>query len=574
MFRYTPLIILLTGLIGLISIYYYISTRAQAKDDLRFETAVQQITAKVDERLLSSVTVLRTTTALFAASTEVSQDEFKTFTGYVIEKNLYPGLQGLGYAQRVQNTQKDEFVTETTKNVDENFSIRPEAEKDEYYPVVFWETLTSSDRTIIGYDMYSDRRREAMDKARDLGLVVATGKINVFPEQDVLRREGFIMYSPVYINGAPIRTVAQRREAIIGFIFSTFFFDELIDKVMTQSMKEQIYVRMYEGSKSPDNLIYQPLSAEDTRTTFLTPRLMQEEKIVSGGKTWLLSFTTMPYFYRDSDIHWLPFLLTAAAVVTAILFIFAHWQWTTWKKTVEVTNTLQKSQQELLRLEKQKDEFISIASHELKTPLTSIKAFAQLLEDNLKKSRNALNKGIASKITQQVDKITELVNDLLDVSHLQNGQVVLRKETIDLRTLVDKTIDELLPVTEHEVQYVEATAPLIVQADPYRISQVITNFFTNAAKYSPENKKIIVRVVEDADRAVFSVQDFGIGIEKNNLSNIFHKFFRARKGKQQAGGLGLGLYISAQIIRQHGGEIWVKSKRDKGSTFYFSLPLL
>lgn len=545
-FRYTALIILLTGFIANMGIFYYVSSRGQAKDDLRFETTVLLIENQIKQRLNDNTAVLRTGTALFAASDEVSAQEFNIFTNEMTLNGDHPGMQGIGYAQRLGNG----------------------------YPTVFWESLDNREENLIGYDIYQDpSQRDALSQARDQINISASKKINIPSSNDRVASEGFMMYSPVYQKNSQTETEVGRKQGILGYIYGTFIFNEFFDGVLSESMKRQLHVSLYDVEKKTPALFYSSTDQPNTSSTFFTPRLEHDSYIKVGGRNWILSVNTQPYFYRDSDIRFLPLLLSSVTLITAVLFLFAHWQWRSWEKTVAVTASLQKSQEELLRSEKQKDIFISIASHELKTPLTSIKAFAQLLEESLKAEKNVLHKSLAQKVTQQIDKLTELVNDLLDVSRIQNGQIVLRKENFDLRELVEKTLTELKPVTDHPVDYVESKDLLLVTADPYRVTQVITNLFTNAAKYSPQAKKIVVRTKKVGDTAVVSVRDFGIGIEKSNVTQVFHKFFRARKGKQQAGGLGLGLYISAQIIKQHEGKIWVESTKDKGSTFFFSLPL-
>jgi signal transduction histidine kinase len=223
--------------------------------------------------------------------------------------------------------------------------------------------------------------------------------------------------------------------------------------------------------------------------------------------------------------------------------------------------------------EQRKDEFIRMASHELKTPLTSLKIYLQLLSRSLhpttKKTITHLN-----KIDDQVNKLTELTEDLLDLSKIQVDRLELRKRTFPINELLRETKDTLqMTTTKHKITLNNRSRSKIF-ADRERISQVIVNLITNAIKYSPKGGKIIIKSGSDGENLIVSVQDFGIGIATKFHDRLFDAFSRiddvVKKGYP---GFGIGLYISSEIVKKHNGKIWVKSKKGKGSTFLFSLPL-
>ncbi len=228
---------------------------------------------------------------------------------------------------------------------------------------------------------------------------------------------------------------------------------------------------------------------------------------------------------------------------------------------------------ERIAAEKRKDDFLGIASHELRTPITSIKMYLRILENELKKSSQKKAITVTTKITGQTDKLTELVNDLLDVSRIQSGKLSLRKELIRLHDLIEEIIESIQETTSSKIYFKKEKTPKIY-ADQYRLYQVITNLLTNAIKYSPKNSEIIVRLTGNKDLAIVSVQDFGIGIAKSYHNKIFEKLYQIPEEKEKTfPGLGMGLYISKEIIERHGGKIWLQSDKGKGSTFYFSLPI-
>lgn len=222
----------------------------------------------------------------------------------------------------------------------------------------------------------------------------------------------------------------------------------------------------------------------------------------------------------------------------------------------------------------QKDEFISIASHELKTPVTSLKGFTQILQMKFQKEDNWEAVDLLARMDKQVDKLTKLIVDLLDATKIENKQLKFTLEDFDFDGLVTEVVEEMKRTTiTHEIN-VQTAGIKIINGDRNRIGQVITNFISNAIKYSPDNNQIIVSTAVNDENVTLCVQDFGIGISAEKQPKIFERFFRVTGGGQETfPGLGLGLFISAEIIKRHKGTISVESTEGKGSTFCFSLPL-
>ncbi len=221
--------------------------------------------------------------------------------------------------------------------------------------------------------------------------------------------------------------------------------------------------------------------------------------------------------------------------------------------------------------ERRKDEFIATASHELKTPVTSLKAYNQLLKKSLNKLKDKRIRHYVIKMDDQISRLSSLVVDLLDVTRVQSDELPLRIERFNLSLLIKETIEDIQPTSKKHKIILEGRKRLIVNADKNRLNQVVTNLISNAIKYSPSSSKIIVKILAKKRDALFSVQDFGQGIEPRDQDKIFERFFRVKD--DQTSGLGMGLYICAVIIKRHRGKIWVDSKLDQGSTFFFSLPL-
>jgi len=227
--------------------------------------------------------------------------------------------------------------------------------------------------------------------------------------------------------------------------------------------------------------------------------------------------------------------------------------------------------EEVKTLNTRKDEFIGVAGHELRTPITTIKGYLQLLEDQ---TTEGLTKDFIEKALRQVNKLNRLITDLLDVTRIHAGKLDYTIGPCSLTDLVKECIETVRQIhTSHVIESQLPPGDLIVMADSSKIEQVLINFLINAIKYSPGQNKIIIQVTREPGRALVSVRDLGMGIPTQHLQNIFNRYYRVSNSQHVIAGLGIGLYISKEIIDRHNGAIWVESEEGKGSTFYFALPL-
>lgn len=228
---------------------------------------------------------------------------------------------------------------------------------------------------------------------------------------------------------------------------------------------------------------------------------------------------------------------------------------------------------EFKQFQQQKDNFLGIASHELKTPLTSLKLYSQYLEKNLRKKEDDKNADVAKKMDDQINKLTGLVNDLLDVTKIQNGKILLNKSDFNFDELVNEIITEQQMSTSHRI-YLESETIGQIYGDRHRIAQVMSNLIGNAIKYSPDSDKILINTkLTENNTVLFSVKDYGIGIPEDKKDKVFEQYYRVSGSMEHTfPGLGLGLYISSEIIKRSGGRIFVNSIEGKGSEFCFEIP--
>lgn len=238
----------------------------------------------------------------------------------------------------------------------------------------------------------------------------------------------------------------------------------------------------------------------------------------------------------------------------------------------------------LKQLEQQKDEFFAVANHELRTPLTIIMGFAELLHLRAGDSTDAMYQYATTSIMQECEHLLRLIHDLLDVSHLEHGGLKMKKSYQDLLAPLRQTVDKYAHTTEtHTLRFIlediEPADLLMGQFDIPRIEQALTNLITNAIKYSPVGSEVEVgarpylKAGNVIREVLIWVKDQGNGIASSDLPRIFERFYRADDTSRSAGGFGIGLYLTKELIQNHDGRIWVKSTRGKGSTFFVVLPL-
>jgi len=223
---------------------------------------------------------------------------------------------------------------------------------------------------------------------------------------------------------------------------------------------------------------------------------------------------------------------------------------------------------------RQKDEFISMASHELNTPLTSLLAYTDLLRLVLEKEGSQQALGYVSKMEVQLEKLVRLVSDLLDISRALGGSLTYAQELVVMDDLVREVVENVQLTTPRHRILIEGEAACELIGDRDRLRQVVLNLLSNAIKYSPQAETVVVRLARTPEEITVSIQDFGIGIPTRSQERIFERFYRGTSHMEKRfPGLGIGLYIAQQIVTHHGGRIWVESVEGQGSTFTFALPL-
>ncbi|UII20176.1 PAS domain S-box protein [Fulvivirga ligni] len=241
------------------------------------------------------------------------------------------------------------------------------------------------------------------------------------------------------------------------------------------------------------------------------------------------------------------------------------------KGKVEALTAVSRDITKLKQLEQQKDEFISVASHELKTPVTSIKGSIEIIETLLEDKAYDMIGRFVGKASTHVDKLLGLINDLLDVSRIQSGKLEYHFSEFTVAEIVEDCVEQMIHQSKGHQVIIKGDFNQVIIGDKVRLEQVVCNLLTNAIKYSPNKKEVIVEAKDLADAVEISVIDHGIGIPAEQMEHIFDRFFRVEQAYHDFQGVGLGLYISSEIIARHQSQLQVESKEGEGSRFYFKL---
>jgi signal transduction histidine kinase/CHASE1-domain containing sensor protein len=313
-----PYFILLIGLCFTIVVYYYFSKLTFEQDQSRFQKTVQELQDRTKLKIDMSVALLRATTGLFAASDEVDRGEFERFVQQFDLQRNYPGIQGIGFSRSFSPQQKDALVQAMRAQGIPDFRVWPEGVRDEYTSIVYLQPKANRNQVAIGYDMYADPvRREAMQRARDTGEPAASGKVKLVQEpKDQLQQWGFLIYIPVYQNGAPIGSVEQRREALVGYVYSPYRIIDFLEPI-TSAKTYEVGLEVFEGPEAEENYFY----GDRSEPAPIDHHFIFKDTIPVWGRTWTMRYAVKPSFERGSSRP-LPKYTIITGVLLSLLFFF------------------------------------------------------------------------------------------------------------------------------------------------------------------------------------------------------------------------------------------------------------
>ncbi|MCY1018980.1 CHASE domain-containing protein [Pyxidicoccus sp. MSG2] len=557
----------------------YVQRGIDERRDRRFDESVREGTLGFQQRIDMYQAMLLGTRGLFSSSQKVERDEFHAYVESLELNRRYPGVQGIGFSQWLKPGRLKAHEAEVRAEGFPDYHLWPEGERAEYTAIVFMEPLDAHNRRAIGFDMFSEpTRQEAMRRALETALPAASGTVRLEQEDEADTwppQAGFLIYVPVY-NGTPPTPPEDRRASLRGFVFAPFRMGDLMEGLRFPGFQDTVDLAVHDGADaSPETLFF---TSRRNGLWEEGPRLglRREVAIAVAGRRWTLVFTARESFIERNSQMQLSTVVLSGLLVTLLLFLMTRAQVNARAAAEAASTEQQRLASEARTAVRVRDEFLGVAAHELRTPLTSLKLQLQLLYRQLRQPGpldvERVARGVES-CERQTTRLSQLVDSLLDVSRLMHGRMELRLEPLELGDVVR----ELVRRFETDAQSVgvlltvDAPEPVRGRWDRLRLEQVLTNLVSNALKYG-QGTPVDVRVRGDGSAAFLEVRDRGIGIAREDAERIFDRFERAVSSRHY-GGLGLGLFITRQLVEALGGSIAVESLPGQGSTFTVRLPV-
>ena len=326
---------------------YYVAVTAKAKDQLRFENAVVRTQYDIQNRLDTYIALLRAGSGLFAASDRTSRDDFRGFVDRLDLQRRYPGIQGIGFSVRVMPQEKDALVANMQRQGVENFTIRPQFKRAEYHSIIYLEPLDRRNKIAIGFDMFtSPVRRAAMERARDTGAPAASSRVTLLQEIDSQKQAGFLIYVPVYRNGSTPHTVAERRAALRGFVYSPFRTDDLLQGIFGTEKQPYVDFQVYDGKNlSPKNLLHRSQYSTAPGAS-KQPRFTATTTIDVAGRPWSISFASRPEFEGVAERSLVPYIASGGLLISFVLFGVTRSLARAWHQVQQLNTNLERQVQE------------------------------------------------------------------------------------------------------------------------------------------------------------------------------------------------------------------------------------
>ncbi len=542
--------------------YYELTTSVRAKREKLFEQRGARAIEVLRARIIDYIQILRGCQALFYASDSVTRDNWEKYVKNLNISVNYPGIQALAYAVYINKSEISGVENQLRRSGYPYFKINSNFRNDYLTPIIFIEPFSGRNLRAFGFDMYSESiRREAMNRALETGQPAMSKKVTLMQETSKSIQPGFLLYIPVYRSPDATKTVEDRKRNIVGFVYTPFRAHDVMQAILKNFSDLQIQI--YDGNKpSKENILFN--SGSILHQTSSKKDFVSDTSIYPAGTQWKIILSTTDAFGSNIEQRHPALVLILGLAVTFLILLIS----------INIIRNKATVVKELLlsrEVEKKKDEFIGIASHELKTPLTSIKAYIQLLErSDLKETERMF----VRKAISQIKKLSTLIADLLDVSKIQAGSLQLHVQTFLLADLISESIETVNHIyTNHQIVIDSELPNVQMSGDKFRLEQALNNLLNNAIKYSPGSNTIYINGKQINDHVEIEVRDEGIGISTESQKRIFEKFYRAEGLSQSLSGLGMGLYISNEIVRRHKGKITVSSVLDKGSIFTMHIPV-
>ena len=570
--RLFPLLILFLGLAVTFIISYSAFFDYKKLDSQTFESFAQTFEGKIQKQLLTNAQILYSSAAFISSSDTISREEWREFQRLNKSHNESPGIVAIGYSVIVDKKNKENFEKRIRTEGFSDFKIVPDSTRDFYTAVLYIEPDSERNAKVLGFDGYAEPiRRRAMNQAFDNDLATISDRLVLIQDSGITEEPGMIVFAPVYKKGYLPMDKPSRRSALIGWVFSTYHMKDLMVSLLKNWDFETTQIRIFDKELFvSDNLLFD----SDSLSNFHhTESYIEQIRIPLNfnGDFWTLEFSR----YKGHTYS-LPFkvivIVVNGVIISVLLFVLAIGLIGARTKTLQI----QKLNDELKRVNLNKDRFISLLAHDLKSPFNSLLGFSELLVENYDGFTDKEIREYIQNIYTSAQVSYLLMDELLMWARVQSDQFPFKPEKIDLNSLCKNLIvyHELVAAKKNISLNFSDSEVVYALADELMLKTILRNLLVNAIKFTQPMGSIRIEITRKENQALISVFDTGVGMSPEEISMLFDiAKLKSRTGTANEKGTGLGLLLCKDMVEKHGGNIWVESTLGKGSTFRFTVPL-
>lgn len=557
-----PRVVLAGALALTLSASWVLSRSERATDEAQLEAEATRAVQHVMARMLAYEALLRGVAGFVAADVHASVARFRRYVSELDVERTYPGTLGLGFTRRIPAHELDVEVARVRQSGHPGFEVWPPGPRPEYHSIVLLEPQNSRNQVAIGYDMFTEPvRHEAMARARDTGHMVAAGGVTLVQEIDQAKQPGFLLYLPVYASEVDPSTVGARRRDLIGFAYAPLRAHDLLAGIF-QGVEALPRMTIYDGpTAKPESLLYESGPGASAGPVV-------EKHLEVGDRVWTARFALVAPSHGPRASTMLALL---GSVLSLLLFRVTSSRERARIREVEEHRRAE-AERELRLADLQRslalsEWFVGILGHDLRNPLNAISTGLQVM---LARATSDAERDRLARMVASARRMGRMIDEMLDLTRARlGGGIPVRPAPTDAAEIAESVVGEARAGGRRDIQ-------LRRHGDPHgtwdrdRLAQALSNLVGNAVQHGAPSAPVLVEVAGEApERVTIQVHNEG-AIEAELLPHVFEPF----RGKRREGSssLGLGLYITHQIVRAHGGGIEVESAPAAGTTFRITLP--
>jgi PAS domain S-box-containing protein len=539
----------------------YVHRTAQAKDRARFENSVRQVSTTLQNRLDTHVALLRAGTGLFAASTTVEPDEFHKFVNQLDLPNHYPGIQGIGFSLKLSPDERKQRIEQMRKAGNPDFRIWPEGDRSEYHTIIYLEPSDRRNQAAIGFDMTTEPvRRAAMERARDTGAAVASGRVTLVQEIENPKQPGFLIYAPVYRNGAKVDTIAERRAQLEGFVYAAFRSVNLFPTILAAHEYHGIDFQVFDGAKAEAaELLYD--SAPRPNDVVSASRFGSTTTIPVADSPWSLHFTTNSDFEIGSATNFATFTLFGGGLLSLILFWVTRSQTQAQNEALSAARELKHSENSLRKsLEEQKqtaaalresEEILRLANYRFRVAEGAAKSFHY--DWNLDIDKVVRSESFTKVLGYGLNEVADTWEAWKLLIHPDDFPLSKHEAIESLNQLTEDNFEVEYRVRHKDGHYCDLyNRGIVLRDDQGKVNRVIGQTVDVTERKLAEdrlraaNERAIVEYERLLERIAVLAQKLGAARE---LLAIYRALLEFARASAPCNGLFVSLYDSEQDVR-------------------------